>query len=191
MDRGAVTNPPRKKGTKAEGEVLRWLTGVTGYPLHRHALHGNRDVGDIGNLPETMLEVKAGKPDMAAWLRQLDVEQANADTRFGFIVWRTPGTTDPHQWVVIARPDRLLRPRYPVPGPTHRLPLYVRRCAAFANTGVNYVGANVGYRSDGTMPDSVEACDAVAMTGGAFEAWLGENVGRVAASDLAASGGAL
>ncbi len=172
-----MTNPPKKKGTAAEGEVLRWLVGVTGLTLHRYGPMGVRDVGDIGGLPDVCLEVKSGAPAMAKWLRQLDVEQTNLGARWAFIVWRTPGSTNPHDWLVIGRAhDRFLRPRFPVPGPMVRLPHYTRRCAAFANAGVNYVGANVGFRCDGFMPESTADCHAVAMTGGSFETWLGDTL---------------
>ncbi len=156
--------------------MLRWLVGVTGLPLHRNVLHGALDVGDIGGLPDVMIEVKAGKPALASWLRELDRQTKNLGATSGFVVWRTPGTTDPAEWIVISRAGQWLKPRYPVPGPIARLPYYARRCRDFANAGVNYVGANVGFRCDGFMPASVDDCDAVAMTGGGFETWLGDNL---------------
>lgn len=172
-----MTAPSKAKGSRAETEVLRWLIDVTGYPLYRRIAGANLDCGDIGGLPDVMLEVKAGQPNMAKWLRELDVEQHNLGAKWGFVVWRTPGTTNPHEWLVIARPhERLMRPRFPVPGPMARLPYMTRRCSSFANAGINYVGANVGFRCDGFMPASPDDCHAIAMTGAAFETWLGDNL---------------
>lgn len=171
-----MSNPSKQKGTQAEGEVLRWLSEVTHLPLHRNVLHGALDVGDIGGVPDCMIEVKAGRPAMASWLKELDRQTINLSARFGFLIWRTPGTTDPRKWVVIARPHQWLRPRFPVPGPMIRLPYMVRRCSSFADAGINYVGANVGFRSDGFMPESIDDCHAVAMTGAAFETWLAANL---------------
>lgn len=174
--RATVANPSKAKGTKAEGEVLRWLVGVTGYPLHRNVLHGAVDIGDIGGMPDAMIECKAGAPKMAQWLRELDRQTTNLGTRWGFLVWRTPGSTDPHDWVVIARPDQWLRPRFPIPGPMSRLPYYVRRIGQWSPGGGAYLCNIAGFRCDGFMPTSIEDCHAVAMTGAAFETWLGDNL---------------
>lgn len=175
-----MSNPSKVKGTRAEGEVVRWLAGVTGWPVYRRVLAGVLDVGDIGGVPNTCLEVKAGNGAgrLHTWLTELDREQANLGADHGFVVWRTPGSTDPHLWIVLARPhSRFLRPRYPIPGPTARLPYYVRRLGhGWSAGGASYVGALCGFRCDGFMPESPDDCHGVAMTGAAFETWLTYNL---------------
>lgn len=166
-------NPSKAKGTRAEGEVLRWLADVTGSVcLHRNVQHGAHDIGDIGGLYDAdnkpiVIEVKACKtPSLREWLRELDKERANANARWGFIVWRTAGTTNPDEWIVITND---MGAASAVPGPASSLPKYVRAACHFAGPKIH---RHVGFRCDGQMPINSLDCDAAAITGEAFAWWL-------------------
>lgn len=173
-------NASKAKGTRGEGDVLRWLAGITGITLHRNVLHGSKDVGDIGGLVDSegrpiVIEVKACKtPALREWLRGLDKERSNANARWAFIVWRTPGTTSPSDWIVITND---LGAAMPAPGPATMLAKFVRAACPFAYPAFRTYRF-VGFRCDGQIAANSVDCDAVAMTGDAFEWWLGSVVGR-------------
>lgn len=171
-----MSNLSKAKGTRAEGEVARWLEGVTGYPIVRLALHGANDIGDLHGLPGVCVEVKAGQPHLGEWLKELDAEHVNAKTRWAVIVWRTPGTSNPHEWLVIKRPGAA-GAHLPAPGPSTQLANYVRAVDTWAAPGrVSFVG----FMLNGKTPTNRDTCDGVAMTGRAFELWLGNNLNPTA-----------
>jgi hypothetical protein len=83
----------RRKGTAAESLVVAHLNGH-GYPqAERRSLSGALDKGDIVNGPEGfVLEVKAHRtPHYQAWLREAEVERANADADYGVVVHKPHG----------------------------------------------------------------------------------------------------
>ncbi len=175
-----MTNPSKAKGNRAEREVCDWLAAGTNYPVHRRIAGAQRDCGDIGGVPSVCVEVKSGQPAIRKWLREIDAETLNAGTRYGFVVWRTPGVTDGNRWVVLARPHRIyLRPRFPIVCTASRLPYMVNRVALWCGNGLAYTDATIGARYDGFMPESVNDCHYVAMTGAAWLTWLRNNTRAV------------
>ena len=92
-----MSNPSKKKGTAAETKVVNYLA-TFGIEAERRALSGNADKGDIkvnykGN--ELTLEVKTGKQtenpsrtQIEEWLRQTEVEAANAQCSGALVVVR-------------------------------------------------------------------------------------------------------
>lgn len=168
-----MSNPSKQKGTAAEGLVLEWLTGITGAPMHRLVQHGSRDIGDLGGIEGVVLEVKSGQPDVRAWLRETEVERRNADASLAFCIWRTPGTTNPADWLVFYDPDQrsaFSARSAPISGPQRLFPLHVRTVAAWA--------CHAALRFDGRLPGP-SSTDAYAMTGQQFEPWLCELVARL------------
>jgi hypothetical protein len=88
-----MTNRPRAIGTYAETAVTRTARSH-GFPnADRYALHGARDVGDIGLCPGVILEVKGGHHaqhatdlDVQNWLDETARERDNAHAAVAFLV---------------------------------------------------------------------------------------------------------
>ena len=81
-----MTNPSKKKGTRAESAVVKFLA-ERGIESHRKALSGSNDCGDI-EIPRPLgtiiLEVKSGKQtsnynrgQLKDWIYQAGVEAIN------------------------------------------------------------------------------------------------------------------
>jgi hypothetical protein len=97
-----VVNPSKRKGTGAETAIVGALIDA-GWPhAERRALHGSTDKGDVAGLPGVCIEAKAEKTyDIQGWLREVQVEQANANADVGVCWFKLRGKTDPMQWAVV------------------------------------------------------------------------------------------
>lgn len=84
----------KAKGRNAENMFVRFLSEW--WPsVERRRLAGVHDRGDIAGVPDTVIEVKSGaKLDLPGWLRELEVEMANDDARFGCVAVKPRGVTD-------------------------------------------------------------------------------------------------
>ncbi len=82
-----MANPSKAKGTAWETAVVRYLQ-AEGFPAaRRNAQAGAADIGDIGGLPHFAIEAKDhGTLALAEWVRQANVEAANAGADFGAVV---------------------------------------------------------------------------------------------------------
>ena len=103
----------RRKGAKAETDMLSWLLGKD-YQAVRQHLAGAADEGDLlvfrNGVAVDVIEVKsAARYEFPAWLRELDVEVANVKARRpgvkvrGWLVVRPKGTPNPAKWLVVRR----------------------------------------------------------------------------------------
>ena len=89
----------KEKGTKFETAVLDYLRARIGDPegmIHREALHGKADEGDIKGLyihtRSLVLECKDwNKFALSTWLGQAQDEAANAGADYGMVVFHRPG----------------------------------------------------------------------------------------------------
>lgn len=89
----------KDKGTRFETAVLDYLRARIGDPegmIHREALHGNADEGDIKGLyihtKRLVLECKdCNKFALSTWLGQAQDEAANAEADYGMVVFHRPG----------------------------------------------------------------------------------------------------
>ena len=89
----------KDKGTRYETAVLDYLRARIGDPegmIHREALHGNADEGDIKGLyihtRSLILECKNKKRfALADWMDQARQEAANAGSDYGMVVFHRPG----------------------------------------------------------------------------------------------------
>ena len=70
-----MTNPPKKKGTAAEVDVVGFLR-ANGYPhAERRALAGIQDRGDVAGIPGVVIEVKNhATMALSAWVDEVTVE---------------------------------------------------------------------------------------------------------------------
>ena len=89
----------KDKGTKFETAVLDYLRSRIGDPegmIHREALHGKADEGDLKGLyihtKSLILECKDCKKfELSTWLGQAQDEAANAGADYGMVVFHRPG----------------------------------------------------------------------------------------------------
>lgn len=89
---------PKDIGTAAETAVVRALRNL-GFPdAERRALTGALDQGDITGCPGVVWEVKGGKQtrspsdeQIAAWMRETEVERVNARASIGVLVLQRHG----------------------------------------------------------------------------------------------------
>lgn len=66
------------------------------------SINGTNDKGDITGCGPMVFEVKNHKAlDLAGWLKELEVEMANAGVDMGTVVAKKRGTTDPGDWYAI------------------------------------------------------------------------------------------
>lgn len=82
----------RAKGTAAETAVVNYLK-ANGFPeADRAPLRGTLDKGDVTGIRNVVIEVKNHKTySIPAWLRELEVEIANAKAETGFLVVKPNG----------------------------------------------------------------------------------------------------
>lgn len=80
----------RAKGTRAEGEVVRYLQNW--WPAaERRALSGNKDKGDVAGIPGVVVEVKAAATQLIGpWQRETLTEMANAGAECCMLVVKRP-----------------------------------------------------------------------------------------------------
>lgn len=98
-----MTHPNKSKGNAAERAVVQYLRD-NGYPFAGRMRSGwADDKGDIENVPETCVEVKAEKRiDLAGYMVELEREMANAKADTGVVIVKKRGTTDVGQWYACA-----------------------------------------------------------------------------------------
>jgi hypothetical protein len=91
-------NRSKTLGTYAETAVAR-TAQARGFPYaDRYALHGRRDIGDVGLCPGVIVEVKGGERaracsdlDVQNWLDETARERDNANAAVAFLVVQRRG----------------------------------------------------------------------------------------------------
>lgn len=92
----------KQKGTAAETAVVRYLRDNGFIHAERRPLTGSNDMGDITGCGPIVFEVKNHKAlDLAGWLKELEVETANAKANIGAVVAKKRGTTNPGDWYAV------------------------------------------------------------------------------------------
>lgn len=92
----------KQKGTAFESAVVKYLQAVSNdeeKTIHREALHGNTDEGDIKGLKvngkSAIIECKNYSNysgHLADWLEQALIEAGNADAEYAFVVFKRRGS---------------------------------------------------------------------------------------------------
>ena len=94
------------KGRDGENRICQALI-TAGYPqAERRRTNGVNDRGDIcGVHPGLVIEAKAApaRYEIAEWLKETDVEVANAKAELGVCWFKLRGTQDPLRWPVMMR----------------------------------------------------------------------------------------
>lgn len=97
----------KAKGTAAETAVVKYLRD-RGFNAMRKPLQGSNDGGDIviSGMENLVIEVKNQKRlAIPEWLRELDVEKINVNTRDGILIVKPTGVglDNVGKWWVIQR----------------------------------------------------------------------------------------
>lgn len=97
-----MTSPQKRKGSAAELAVAKWLNRLGWTGAERSRAGWTDDRGDIDGMPGIVIEVKNCKTiSIPAWLRELEVEMANAKAWTGTVIAKRKGSTDPADWYAI------------------------------------------------------------------------------------------
>lgn len=99
-----MTNAAKSKGAAFEALVRDYLRGH-GFPVERIPPGMAHDRGDIHGIPDLTLELKCLPRDLVRaisdGMRDLEIEQANADTAYGAVIAKRPRSTDPGKQLVV------------------------------------------------------------------------------------------
>lgn len=93
MEGSQMANPAKNRGSQAERDAAALLR-EGGFPSADREFGAGRtdDVGDIRNVPRTVIEVKAEKAfNPAGWLAEAEAERKNAGAEYGIVFAKRPG----------------------------------------------------------------------------------------------------
>lgn len=92
----------KRKGTKAESDIVAYLQSH-GFPYaERRALAGANDRGDVSGVPGVVIEAKdCVRIELAAWLDEANAEKANAAAPIGVVWAKRKGRGSPADWYVV------------------------------------------------------------------------------------------
>jgi hypothetical protein len=97
-----LTSPQKRKGSAAELAVAKWLRKLGWIHAERSRAGWTDDRGDIDGMPGVVVEVKNCKTiSIPEWLRELEVEIANAQAWTGAVIAKRKGSTDVDDWYAI------------------------------------------------------------------------------------------
>ena len=110
-----MTTPEKAKGSQFERDVAKYLA-ENGHPHaeRRYGAGNTQDKGDINGLPGLVIECKNHKSfDLPGWLREAEVERANAKADYGIVVAkrRSKGAAEAYVVMTLADFARLWKER--------------------------------------------------------------------------------
>lgn len=133
-----MTNVSKAKGTAGETAVARYFQ-TNGFPdVERRALHGGTDLGDLVNVPGSVVEVKAGHAAWNAsdnlinqWLGEALRERDNAGAAVAFLVVARRQKNVADWWAVLTMGDVQKLMGYPeIREPARHIAVRYRLCDA-------------------------------------------------------------
>jgi hypothetical protein len=97
-----VTSPQKRKGSAAELAVAKWLRKLGWIHAERSRCGWSDDRGDIDGMPGVCIEVKNEKRiDLPGYLRELEVEMANAQAWTGTVIVKRRGSMNVDDWYAV------------------------------------------------------------------------------------------
>ena len=97
-----MTSPQKRKGSAAELAVAKWLRKLGWIHAARSRAGWQDDRGDIEGLPGIVIEVKNEKRiDIPGYLRELEVEMANAQAWTGTVIVKRRGSMNVDDWYAV------------------------------------------------------------------------------------------
>ena len=94
-----MSTPGKRKGSKAEADVVKWLK-VNGFPYADRRIAGAQlDKGDISGVNGVTSEVKNHvRMDLGAWIKELEVEMKNDGAWTGTVLHKRKGKSNVDEW---------------------------------------------------------------------------------------------
>ena len=97
-----MTSPQKRKGSAAELAVAKWLRKLGWIHAERSRAGWTDDRGDIDGMPGICIEVKNEKKiDLPGYLRELEVEIANAQAWTGTVIVKRRGSMNVDDWYAV------------------------------------------------------------------------------------------
>ena len=97
-----MTSPQKRKGSAAELAVAKWLRKLGWIHAERSRCGWSDDRGDIDGMPGVCIEVKNEKKiDLPVYLRELEVEIANAQAWTGTVIVKRRGSMNVDDWYAV------------------------------------------------------------------------------------------
>ena len=97
-----MTSPQKRKGSAAELAVAKWLRKLGWIHAERSRAGWTDDRGDIDGMPGICIEVKNEKRiDLPGYLRELEVEIANAQAWTGTVIVKRRGSMNVDDWYAV------------------------------------------------------------------------------------------
>ena len=97
-----MTSSQKRKGSAAELAVAKWLRKLGWIHAERSRAGWTDDRGDIDGMPGVCIEVKNEKRiDLPGYLRELEVEMANAMAWTGAVIVKRRGSTNVDDWYAV------------------------------------------------------------------------------------------
>ena len=97
-----MTSPQKRKGSAAELAVAKWLRKLGWIHAERSRAGWTDDRGDIDGMPGVVVEVKNEKRiDLPGYLRELEVEIANAQAWTGIVIVKRRGSMNVDDWYAV------------------------------------------------------------------------------------------
>ena len=97
-----MTSPQKRKGSAAELAVAKWLRKLGWIYAERSRCGWSDDRGDIDGMPGVCIEVKNEKRiDLPGYLRELEVEMANAQAWTGTVIVKRRGSMNVDDWYAV------------------------------------------------------------------------------------------
>ena len=97
-----MTSPQKRKGSAAELAVAKWLRKLGWIHAERSRAGFQDDRGDIDGMPGVCIEVKNEKKiDLPGYLRELEVEIANAQAWTGTVIVKRRGSMNVDDWYAV------------------------------------------------------------------------------------------
>lgn len=97
-----MTSPQKRKGSAAELAVAKWLRKLGWIHAERSRAGWTDDRGDIDGMPGVCIEVKNEKRiDLPGYLRELEVEIANAQAWTGTVIVKRRGSMNVDDWYAV------------------------------------------------------------------------------------------
>lgn len=105
-----MTSASKSKGSGAERDVVSYLR-EHGFPHAERRLAGHsQDRGDIAGMPGVVVEVKNHvQMNLAGWVDEAVLEQANDGADYGLVWHKRRGHTDAGQWYATLPAAQLVR----------------------------------------------------------------------------------
>ena len=94
-----MSNPAKRKGSKAEADVVKWHK-ANGYQYADRRIAGAQlDKGDISGVNGVTIEVKDHvRLDLSAWVKELEVEIKNDSAWTGVVLHKRKGKSNVDEW---------------------------------------------------------------------------------------------